>query len=410
MKTLKALPVRWADAEKTQPILFRVMLNLGKIDGKAKRHPVYGKTAQEAIAKAERLTGDIEDGLDPQYENATIAQLLFKWLDWTRSRIEPRTYESYEHIVEAFFVPEIGAWRCRALTPERVDTLFSDLAERTNPTTGTPYAPSYLLKIRAVLRRALNIGKRWGYVRRNVAELSEPIKQRPKKKRRLSDAQVRALLQAVEGHHYELLYHVLAKLGCRVGEALGIRWDDLDLDDGLVCMTGSIQRERTQQPGNGPKTVLRRKDYTKTAEGDDRFIALPPSLVPLFERHHRQQIISKAAVTNRGGVWVEPDLVFTTSLGTKLEGKTVGNHFRRVRAQIGLPKKTRLYDLRHTNLSIVTRDTDAVTARDRAGHSDVRTTLQFYAETDLETQRAAAAAIDRRFHDERAAEDKRSHS
>ena len=84
--------------------------------------------------------------------------------------------------------------------------------------------------VRSVLRSALNQALRWELVSRNAAALTAPPRYRPREIQPLSPEQARTLLGAVSGHRLEALISVGLALGLRLGEALGLRWNDVDSD------------------------------------------------------------------------------------------------------------------------------------------------------------------------------------
>jgi integrase len=394
--------------EQGKPIRWAVALEMGKIDGKRRRKMVYStKSGKDAEQKAARLAQAAQQGLDLKKDKRTLAELLSRWLEHTKGRVAPLTWESYRHVAESLITPELGAYKVTWLTVEDVDSFLTRMGQRQNPRTKKPYAPSYILKIRAVLRRALNQGKKWGYVGQNVAALSDPPKLRKKKPRALSDDQIKALLAAVSGHRFAPIYHTLVKLGMRRGEVLAIRREDLDLAAGLLLVTGSVQRQAREVADDGPKSHLVRNTRTKSEEGDDRVIVLPPSLVPILRAQLERQELERVACEKLGRPWQNADgLIFTTPHGTPIEPSRVTRHFREELGPAAkLPAGTRLHDLRHANISaMISSKVDPETARERAGHSDVRVTLGVYTHSNLDLQRAAAAAIDTRFHvDESAA-------
>lgn len=389
--------------EQGKPRRWAVAIEMGKIGGKRRRKMVYStKSAKDAQQKAAKLTQAAEQGLDLKKAKRTLAELLHRWLEHNRPpRLAPLTWESYRHIAEDLIIPELGAYKVSWLTVEEVDDFLTAMGQRKNSHTKAPYASSYVLKIRAVLRRALNQGKKWGYVGQNVAALSDPPKLRKKKPRALSDDQIKALLAAVSDHRFAPIYHTLVKLGMRRGEVLAIRREDLDLEAGLLLVTGSVQRQAREEADDGPKSRLVRRSRTKSEEGDDRLIVLPPSLVPILRAQLERQDLERIACEKLARPWQNADnLIFTTPHGTPIEPSRITRHFREeLGPAANLPAGTRLHDLRHANISaMISSKVDPETARERAGHSDVRVTLGVYAHSNLELQRAAAVAIDTRFH------------
>jgi integrase len=389
---MKARAVEWDD--KGKPTRWRVDLDLGMINGKRKRKAVYGHTERAALKRAQRIADELKGGADPEKERATMDALFTAFLDYSTSRVRPGTLESYRHIVNAFLRPAFGSTRARKLRAEDVDKFLSRLNGETNPQNGKPYAPSYLLKVHVVLKRALNLGQRWGYVAFNAAGQAEAPKVAKRKVRALTDSQITAILQAAAGHRYQPIYHLLIVTGLRRGEALGLRWEDIDLDNGLLSVTGTLQRIKRATPGDGEPKTIRTRGATKSDAGD-RVLVLTPSMVRVLRRWKTHQELERSKIDGYG----DSGYVFTSGNGGPVEPRQLSKHFKtQIVPAANLPTTTRVHDLRHANISaMISAGVDPKTAQERAGHADVRVTLGVYAHSNLDLQRAAAAAIDTRF-------------
>ncbi|WP_243420965.1 tyrosine-type recombinase/integrase [Micromonospora globispora] len=234
--------------------------------------------------------------------------------------------------------------------------------------------------IHAVLRNALGQAMREELVSRNVATLVRVPAPRYKVGKGLSVEQVKRLLRAAEGHRLYPLYLVAATLGLRRGELLGLRWQDLDLDRGILSVEQTVQRL-----AGG----LRVQD-TKS-EDSDGVLPLPEVTWLALLDHQRDQKIEREAA---GNGWVEHGLVFPSRLGTPMEPRNLNRHFAGLRERAGLPH-IRLHDLRHTMVTLLLDlgvPPHLVQAIARHAHVDV--TLKIYAHTNLDAMRAAVKRLD----------------
>lgn len=206
--------------------------------------------------------------------------------------------------------------------------------------------------MRAVLRTALAQAMRWRLLEINAAALAQgPAIRRPPVPA-LTPADARVLLEVVAGDRLEALFVVALGLGLRQGELLGLRWEDIDQDRGEVHVRYALQRVK----GQGPQLV-----EVKT-ERSRRTLALPPIVVDALEGHRYRQDAERALA---GRAWVETGFVFTTSIGTPLDGSSVTHHFQRLLAAAGLPRM-RFYDLRHGCASLLL----AQGVQPQGGHGD----------------------------------------
>lgn len=131
-------------------------------------------------------------------------------------------------------------------------------------------------------------------------------------------------------------------------------------------------------------------DETKT-EASDAVIPLPKitRAVLLEHRQHHAKMRDDA-----GELWTDHDLVFTTSIGTPIEPRSLNTHWEGIRTQAGLPG-VRLHDLRHTVVSLLLElRTPPHVVQAIARHADLDVTMRIYAHTNLDTMREALEKID----------------
>src|SRR5690606_6714308 len=148
-----------------------------------------------------------------------------------------------------------------------------------------------------------------------------------------SGAEARQFLAAARTDRWYALYAVALSLGLRRGEALGLRWVDVDFASGLLHIRQAVTRV------DGKLTI----GLVKT-DDSDRTVALPPTCVSVLRAHQEQQNAEREAA---GGRWQEHGLVFTTRIGTPIEPRNVNRHFAKLCEQAGV-RPIRFHDLRHS--------------------------------------------------------------
>jgi integrase len=131
-------------------------------------------------------------------------------------------------------------------------------------------------------------------------------------------------------------------------------------------------------------------DETKT-EASDAVVPLPKITRAVLLEHQGHQ----ATVRDEAGeLWTDHDLVFSTSIGTPIEPRSLNTHWEGVRALAGLPG-VRLHDLRHTVVSLLLElGTPPHVVQAIARHADLDVTMRIYAHTNLDTMREALDKID----------------
>lgn len=192
-------------------------------------------------------------------------------------------------------------------------------------------------------------------------------------------------LTASREDRYHGAWWLLASTGMRRGEALGLRWSDIDLDAGRAdirrtLVTTDVQRKG--EPGMAWGTP-------KTAKGR-RTVALDEGTVTALRAHRARQAQERLAL---GEGYQDGDLVVCLPDGRPVHPKTLSSHFERLVKRLGLPR-VRLHDLRHTHATLALRaGIHPRIVQERLGHANVSITLDTYSHVDLDMQAAAAARV-----------------
>ena len=180
------------------------------------------------------------------------------------------------------------------------------------------------------------------------------------------------------------MWSFLLATGVRPGEALALRWADVDLKGGVVTIRRSLTWRK--------KGEYLFRDETKTGKG--RPIPLPASLVPDLTSHKARQAEERLAV---GSQWVDLDLVFPTELGTPHRRENITTrHLKPILEAAGLPPNFRLYDLRHSCATLLLAgNTNPKIVSERLGHASVTLTLDTYSHVTPTMQAEASRTLDR---------------
>ena len=165
-------------------------------------------------------------------------------------------------------------------------------------------------------------------------------------------------------------------MGLRQGEALGLRWRDIDLEMGYLRINKQLQRINGAFQLVEPKTPRSR-----------RTVALPASIVVALREHEDRQLNEKRVAGER---WEDSDLVFTTDRGRPLDGTVVSHRFHRILDQAGLPQR-RFHDLRHSCATLLlVQGASPRVVMDVLGHSQIAQTMNTYTHVIPELRRDAA--------------------
>ena len=338
-----------------------------------KRKSVYGRTKQEVAEKLRKAIAERDDGLAFDAENLTLAEYLKRWLEGSvQGSVAKSTFERYEQLSRVHIVPALGKVKLKKLTPAHVQSLYrtkidEGLAERT------------VEYIHATLRKALGQAVKWQLVSRNVAEAATAPRPRKREMMAFDREQARRLLDAARDDRLEALYVLAVTAGLRQGELLGLKWADLDLEEGTLSVRRSLRIDK-----DGAHYTEGKRDRSR------RRIELGAGTVGALRTHRKRQVEERVRY---GGLWEDHSLVFCQKDGRPVRRWNLEREFYKLLKSAGLPKMT-FHGLRHTCASLMILDnTSAKVVSEMLGHADVAFTLRVYSHVLPGMQRSAADGL-----------------
>ncbi|OLT30699.1 hypothetical protein BJF79_38430 [Actinomadura sp. CNU-125] len=367
----------------------RVELPVGP-DGRRRRIRRGGfptrKAAEEALA---RLRAPSDSG----GELVTVGEWLSHWLA-TRNGAAS-TVSGYASHVRLYLAPYLGTVALAELSVSHLQAMFARIA-RDHERQGRPLTAATLNRIRATLRTALNAALRRGLMSDNPAARVElPPARRPRAVvwtaarvehwQRTGErppvavwtaAQTAEFLHALGDHRLYAAYHLIALRGLRRGEAAGLRWCDVDLEQGVAAISQQIQ----QHQGHVTACPL------KTASSE-RVIALDRTTVSALRAHRDLQ---QKEQQQAGEAYRDSGYLFTRPGGDLLGPDRLSCIFRTLIAVHGLPP-IRLHDLRHGAATLaLAAGVELKVVQDMLGHSSIVLTADTYTSVLPEVAHRAA--------------------
>jgi integrase len=334
------------------------------------------KAERDALVQQERGTL-----VDPK--KTTVAELLDTWLTTKAGAVTPNSYKDYEITIRRHVKPALGTVKAQALNPAQLQAQFTHWRD-------AGLQPRTMARCHSVLNQALAQALDWGIVSRNVCMMVKKptIAKRPATV--WSKAEWRAFLKVARTDALAPMWFFLAVEGMRRGEALGLRWSDVNWERGTVHIAQSVVPDRNAKG----KAVIQPR--AKTAAGS-RTVRLTPETLAVLESHRdRQRFIRLAA----GGAWQDHDLIICTSIGTPINPNNVTRSYNRLIILAGVPR-IRVHDMRHTAATLLLRDGNhAKLVSERLGHANIGITLDTYSHVLPDMQDVAAEAMSRMLAEE----------
>jgi integrase len=339
---------------------------------------LYAKDRAQAKQRLAEAQAVVHVGQPLPDQRLTFGRYLLDWVAGLGAGVKPRTVAYYETYVRCHLLPSDLAQKPLArLEP-------SDLRRLYTAKLSSGLSSTSVHHIHAVIHVALQRAVDDGVLGRNVAALvgrsNRPKVRHVEMSTIAGGDQPRRFLEAAKAERLEALLVLAITTGMRRGELLALRWKDVDLERGVLAVTGSLQ-------GESRPTL----NIATPKSGKSRSVALGTVAVNVLREHRKRQAQEQLLV---GGEWRDLGLVFSTEFGDFLSPTTLRLALRRTLTAADLPT-IRFHDLRHSAATLMlSRGVHPKMASEMLGHSTIAITLDLYSHVSANMQRQAADAID----------------
>ena len=373
-------------------------------------------TEREARVALNEALGNLHQGTYTAPTRQTVGEYLDQWLGG-KSKLRSSTRRSYREHLDLYLRPGIGHVRLTDLREQDIERLYAAMGQLGQPSP----APSYELdrlrvartatpltrpltaarirRVHATLMSALGAAVKRRLIGHNPASHVElATGRRPKAVVWTDDrvaafartgirpavavwtaAQAGAFLDSAAEHRLYPMFHLIAYRGLRRGEAIGLRWQDVVLDAGLVRIAQQVVQLGWATEVGDPKT-----------DSGSRSISIDGLTVATLQRWRATQDSERR---QWGNAWQDSGLVFTREDGSQLHPDTASTVFEKLHRAAGLPP-IRLHDLRHTAASLaLAAGVPLKVVSEQLGHSSLAITADTYTSVLPAVAAAAAEAV-----------------
>ena len=337
--------------------------------GKRKRKTVYGRTQAEVREKLDGIRQQLATG-HYAATKLTVDTYLERWLREKEREVQVSTFEKkYAYCVRKYIVPRIGSIRLGRLTPLQVQTAVGDIAD----TVGVPTANN----CRRVLFTAMRQALRWQLIPHNPVEAVAPLPEVKGEMTLWTPEQAARFLETAREHRLYALFYLNMATGLRRGELFGLRWQDIKGNKLLI-------RRALVDVGNKLITTT-----PKSRKGNRR-VTIAEDVIEALKEHRERQARERSLL---GSAWANPDLVFTSEVGTPLNPGNLSRLRTRLMDKAEVPR-IRLHDLRHLHSSICIKNgMDPKMLAERLGHARASFTLDTYTHLFEEQRESSAVSL-----------------
>lgn len=340
--------------------------------GKLIRKSVYGKTQKEVRLALSKIVSEMDSGTYAEPSKMKVSQWLDEWLASYTMNIKPATRSAYEEHIRVHIKPSLGDIPLKQLSTSDIQQLYTNLLKERE------LSPKTVRNIHGVLHRTLEQAKLLGYIRVNPADAAVTPRVEKKQVETLDAEDIGKFLAAIRGTKYEYPLFVAVFTGLRQGELLGLTWDCVDFEHGLLL----INKQHNRVKGD---TEFR---FASLKNDKARVLTVADEVIDVLKLQKQRQESWGATL---GNGWENPDnLVFTTEFGRYINNKILYQNFKRIAKNLGKPD-LRFHDLRHTYaVNSLRAGDDIKTVQENLGHATASFTLSTYAHATPGMKRESA--------------------
>ncbi len=351
---------------------------------------------KEAKIELAKFVADVQKGMYVEGKSLKFTDFVDIWKrDYGSKELAPSTYKRYLGILESRIIPFFGHFRVDKIKPTDIMQFYDLLSKDTQivrrknnngKKTGKPLSPKTILEHHRLLRAMLQKAVYWQMIVSNPAERVQAPKTKKPKRKYYDDEQSKALISGLmelteEQFKYKVAIILTIFTGVRLGELMGLEWDDINFREGIV----SINRSSQYLADKGVFTKV-----PKT-ESSIRDVAIPDFVVSLLEEYKCWYDEQKYQY---GELWIDSNRLFVQADGRPMHPSTISKWFEKFVAQIGLPV-INFHGLRHTNATLlIAQNIDVSVVAARLGHAQITTTLNFYVHPIISHNKTAGFALE----------------
>ena len=351
---------------------------------------------KEAKIELAKFVADVQKGMYVEGKSLKFTDFVEIWKrDYGSKELAPSTYKRYLGILESRIIPFFGHFRVDKIKPTDIMQFYDLLSKDTQivrrkdnngKKTGKPLSPKTILEHHRLLRAMLQKAVYWQMIVSNPAERVQAPKTKKPKRKYYDDEQSKALISNLmelteEQFKYKVAIILTIFTGVRLGELMGLEWDDINFREGIV----SINRSSQYLADKGV--------FTKTpkTESSIRDVAIPDFVVSLLEDYKYWYDEQKYQY---GELWYDSNRLFVQADGKPMHPSTISKWFEKFVAQIGLPV-INFHGLRHTNATLlIAQNIEVPIVSARLGHAQITTTLNFYVHPIIAHNKTAGFALE----------------
>lgn len=346
--------------------LFQTYLGIDPLTGKERRTTRRGfKTMKEAKQAERNLLLDVEENGLPSnqsdgFQDPTFEELAQLWLENYKTTVKPSTFENVKSKVEKMTEEHFEGMKLKKITVAYCQKIVIELSK------------SYVLynHYLSVINRIFKYAVLMDVINSNPFDkvIKPKSRQTQRKGNFLTKEELKEFLKLAQNttlSYFFPLVHLMSYTGLRQGEALALKWSDIDFENKKITVDKTAVRIKERQTLQTPKT-----------KNSKRVISIDPTTLSILKSWKKDQI--KIYFKNGKHFEGDDNFIFTNQRGEWVHIHNFIRYFKRFIADHGL-KPITPHGLRHTHASLLfSAGVEPKNISDRLGHSTVQITLDLY--------------------------------
>ena len=351
-----------------------------------KTKTIQASSQREAEREYIAFASEVQQGLVASTKKLKLAEFAQQWFDaHVKKDLAPKTQLSYRNHLNMRILPALGHIDIQKLRPQHI-LKFVDMLENKairHDGRGGKLSPETARYCFRVLSSMLQDAVQWQVISSNPCFRVQAPKPAKKKPVQFDDGQIQAMLTALKEE--PLIYRTIILLaidsGLRLGELMGLKWDDLDFEAGTMKIVRSSQAIK----GKG---IFTKAPKTQSSI---RTVSLSESILCLLTEYRNWQTGQKQLLQNQ---WHDGGWLFTLWNGLPMYPTTPSQWFSKFLKRHELPHIS-FHALRHLSATLlISFGVPLKNVSSRLGHTDIRTTANIYSTALQSVDRQAAEKMD----------------
>lgn len=371
--------------------------------GNGKRHVIYANSLSELRDKEEEIQRKLFDNIKTVANGVTLNELFELYMSG-KTELKQSTRTNYNYMYTNYIKEHLGHKKITSIKYSAIKKFYNSLIQEKN------FKPNSMEIINTILHPVFTLAVRDGYIRSNpsdgvMSEIKKSHNWEKPKRHALTIQEQEAFVNFVSNsktyNHWLPLFTVFLGTGCRVGEIIGLRWEDCDFEDNTISINHNLVY-RQQDSGECEFHVT----TPKTSAGI-RTVPMLAEVKKALLKEKRKQMEMGFNTTVIDGY---TNFIFTNKVGFIHNPQTINRAIKRIvlAANLGQEEKAKsehrtptlirdfsVHNLRHTFCTrLCENESNLKVIQDVMGHSDISTTMNIYAEATQDKKKEVFSLLE----------------